>query len=86
MMTEDEMFELAAGLGEAKGRQDASDALTFMHQDMLLISPAWGTRAKGKAQNSRFWPGSSGISRTTPFHWMATLLTGRIWSAGAPYG
>jgi predicted ester cyclase len=51
-MTADEMFRLAAGLGEAKGRQHVADALRFMHDDMVLTSPAWGTRAKGKAQNS----------------------------------
>ena len=50
-MTAHEMFGLAAGLAEAKGRQHVADALRFMHPDMVLTSPAWGTRAKGKAQN-----------------------------------
>ena len=50
-MTADEMFGLAAGLGAAKGRQHVADALQFMHEDMVLTSPAWGTHAKGKAEN-----------------------------------
>lgn len=50
-MTADEMFQLAAGLGEAKGRQHVADALAFLHEDMVLTSPAWGTCAKGKRQN-----------------------------------
>ena len=51
-MTTDEMFRLATGLGEAKSRAHVADALSFMHEDVVLISPAWGTNAKGKAQNS----------------------------------
>jgi predicted ester cyclase len=51
-MTDNEMFQLAAGLGEAKGRQHVADALKFMHDDIVLTSPAWGTRATGKEQNS----------------------------------
>jgi predicted ester cyclase len=52
VMTASEMFQLAAGLGEAKGRQSVADAMKFMHDDMVLTSPAWGTRANGREQNS----------------------------------
>lgn len=48
----EEKFRLAAGLGEAKGRQNVDDALGFMHDEMVLTSPAWGTVARGKAQNT----------------------------------
>jgi len=51
-MTPDRMYALAAGLGEAKNRQDVAAALTFMHDDMELTSPAWGAVARGKAQNA----------------------------------
>jgi len=51
-MTPDRMYALAAGLGEAKNRQDVTAALTFMHDDMELTSPAWGAVARGKAQNA----------------------------------
>lgn len=46
-----DMFALAAGLGEAKNRQDVEAALRFMHDDIVLHSPAWGTVARGKAEN-----------------------------------
>jgi len=52
-MTASEMLQLAVGLGEAKSRQNVADALKFMHPDMLLTSPAWGTRAQGKDENSK---------------------------------
>lgn len=45
------MYGLAAGLGEAKNRQNVDDALRFMHEDIVLYSPAWGTVARGKAEN-----------------------------------
>jgi predicted ester cyclase len=48
----EEKLQLAAGLGEAKGRQNVDDALRFMHDEMVLTSPAWGTVARGKAQNA----------------------------------
>ena len=46
------MFELAAALGEAKNRQNVEDALKFMHEDIVLYSPAWGVVACGKAENA----------------------------------
>lgn len=46
-----DMFALAEGLGEAKNRQDVEDALRFMHDDIVLYSPAWGTIARGKPAN-----------------------------------
>lgn len=45
------MYALAAGLGEAKNRQNVEDALRFMHDDIVLFSPAWGVVARGKAEN-----------------------------------
>lgn len=51
-MDTNRMFELAAALGEAKGRQNVTDALAFMHEDMVLSSPAWGVVARGKAENA----------------------------------
>jgi predicted ester cyclase len=49
----EEKLQLAVGLGEAKGRQNIDDALGFMHDEVVLISPAWGTVARGKAQNAK---------------------------------
>ena len=46
------MFELAIALGEAKNRQNVEDALEFMHEDIVLYSPAWGVVARGKAENA----------------------------------
>ena len=51
-MTPDRMFKLALDLGEAKNRQNVGDALRFMHQDIVLESPAWGVVARGKAENA----------------------------------
>lgn len=50
-MTPDEMYKLAAGLGEAKNRQNVEEALEFMHEDIVLESPAWGVTARGKQAN-----------------------------------
>ena len=50
-MTPDQMYRLAAGLGEAKNRQNVEDALKFMHDDIVLESPAWGLVARGKDEN-----------------------------------
>lgn len=50
-MTPDQMYRLAADLGEAKNRQNVEDALKFMHDDIVLESPAWGLVAKGKDEN-----------------------------------
>ena len=46
------MYELAYGLGQAKNRQDVEAALTFMHDDIVLTSPAWGAEAHGKEENA----------------------------------
>lgn len=51
-MTPERMYELAAGLGAAKNRQDVAAALTFMHDDIELTSPAWGAVARGKEENA----------------------------------
>ncbi|TQV78917.1 nuclear transport factor 2 family protein [Exilibacterium tricleocarpae] len=51
-MTPERMYQLAAGLGAAKNRQDVAAALTFMHDDIELTSPAWGAIARGKAENA----------------------------------
>ena len=50
-MTPDQMYRLAADLGEAKNRQNVEDALKFMHDDIVLESPAWGLVARGKDAN-----------------------------------
>lgn len=50
-MTPQEMYAVAAGLGEAKSRQNVEDALRFMHADMVLTSPAWGAVARGLEEN-----------------------------------
>lgn len=50
-MVLEEMFALAAGLGDAKNSQDVEGALRFMHDDIVLHSPAWGTVARGKQEN-----------------------------------
>ncbi len=51
-MTPERMYELAAGLSVAKNRQDVAAALTFMHDDIELTSPAWGAIARGKEENA----------------------------------
>jgi len=51
-MTPERMYELAAGLGAAKNQQDVETALTFMHDDIELTSPAWGAIARGKQENA----------------------------------
>lgn len=50
-MDEKKMLELANGLAEAKGRQDVEAALTFLHADMVLENPAFGTRMTGHEEN-----------------------------------
>ena len=50
-MTPDQMRRLAVDLGEAKNRQNVEDALKFMHDDIVLESPAWGLVARGKDEN-----------------------------------
>jgi hypothetical protein len=47
------MFELAWGLAVAKGRQDVPAAMKFFHRDMVLETPAFGTVARGPAENEK---------------------------------
>jgi hypothetical protein len=50
-MDDHRMFELAHDLAVAKSRQDVPAALRLLHPEMLLESPALGTRACGPAEN-----------------------------------
>ena len=50
-MTPEEMYKLAVDLGEAKNRRNVEDALKFMHDDIVLESPAWGVTACGEREN-----------------------------------
>src|SRR4051812_26742948 len=52
-MNSDRMFELAQSLAVAKSRQDVPAALAVLHDDMLLETPAFGTRARGLAENEK---------------------------------
>jgi predicted ester cyclase len=52
-MNSDRMFELAQALAVAKSRQDVSAALKVLHPEMLLENPAFGTRARGLAENEK---------------------------------
>jgi hypothetical protein len=47
------MFELAQALAVAKSRQDVPAAMKLFHRDMLLESPAFGTMARGLAENEK---------------------------------
>ena len=52
-MNSDRMFELTQALAAAKSRQDVPAALTVLHDDMLLETPAFGTSARGLAENAK---------------------------------
>lgn len=52
-MDSNRMFELAQALAIAKSRQDVPAALELLHGDMLLESPAFGTTARGLAENEK---------------------------------
>ena len=52
-MDRERMFELAQQLAVAKSRQDVPAALKVLHEDMLLETPAFGTRARGILENER---------------------------------
>lgn len=52
-MDSQRMFELAQSLAVAKSRQDTPAALKLLHRDMLLESPAFGTAARGLAENEK---------------------------------
>lgn len=47
------MFELAQELAVAKSRRDVPAALRLLHDDMVLTTPAFGTTARGRAENDR---------------------------------
>lgn len=47
------MFELTQALAVAKSRQDVPAALKLLHPDMVLETPAFGTRASGLAENEK---------------------------------
>lgn len=46
-------FTLAQALAVAKSRQDLPAALDLLHPDMTLETPAFGTTAKGRAENEK---------------------------------
>lgn len=52
-MNGERMFELAEKLAIAKSRQDVPAALKVLHPDMVLETPAFGTRVQGLAENER---------------------------------
>lgn len=52
-MNSDRMFELAQALAVAKSRQDVPAALKVLHPEMLLETPAFGTGARGLAENEK---------------------------------
>ena len=52
-MNSERMFELAQALAVAKSRQDVPAALKLLHDDMLLETPAFGTAARGLAENEK---------------------------------
>jgi len=52
-MDRDRMFELAQALAVAKSRQDLPAAMKLLHPDMVLETPAFGTIAKGLAENEK---------------------------------
>lgn len=53
IMQGDRMFELAQALAAAKNRQDVPDALRLFHREMVLETPAFGTTARGLAENEK---------------------------------
>jgi len=46
-------FALAQALATAKSRQDIAATLDLLHPDMILETPAFGTTAKGRAENEK---------------------------------
>lgn len=52
-MKDNRMFELAQALAFAKSRQDVPTAVKLLHEEMLLESPAFGTMARGLAENEQ---------------------------------
>ncbi|WP_199921469.1 ester cyclase [Streptomyces bicolor] len=47
------MFELAQALAVAKSRQDVPAALRLFHPGVVLETPAFGTTARGLAENEK---------------------------------
>ncbi|MGP4028149.1 ester cyclase [Actinomadura sp. 3N407] len=47
------MFELAQALAAAKSRQDLPAAMKLLHHEMVLEAPAFGTTARGPAENEK---------------------------------
>ncbi|MFJ9367204.1 ester cyclase [Nocardia sp. NPDC101769] len=47
------MFELAQALAVAKSKQDLPAALRLLHPEMVLENPAFGTTARGLAENEQ---------------------------------
>jgi predicted ester cyclase len=52
-VNDDRMFALAQALAAAKSQQDLPAAMRLFHHDMLLVTPAFGTRARGLPENER---------------------------------
>jgi aquaporin NIP len=52
-MNSDRMVELAQALAVAKSRQDVPAAMMLLHPEMVLETPAFGTRYQGTAENER---------------------------------
>lgn len=52
-MKGDRMVELAQALAIAKSRQDLPAAMRLFHRDMVLETPAFGTMARGLAENEK---------------------------------
>jgi predicted ester cyclase len=52
-MDDDRMFALAQALAVAKSRQDVPAALELLHPEMVLETPAFGSTARGRAENQR---------------------------------
>jgi predicted ester cyclase len=52
-MDRERMFELAQQLAVAKSRQDVPAALKVLHEEMLLETPAFGSRVRGLAENEQ---------------------------------
>jgi predicted ester cyclase len=49
----DRMFALAQELAVAKSRQDLPAAMKLLHRDMVLETPAFGSVARGLAENEK---------------------------------
>jgi predicted ester cyclase len=52
-VNDDERLALVRALAVAKGHQDVPAAMRLLHENMLLESPAFGTRAHGRPANER---------------------------------